>query len=181
MAWDIWIYLSILSSTVATSAALHKAKEKCKMFKKSLPLTISNYPTKSGDQYKTFIEKWHNINSIWPEKDFSEKTAKEFLNTFGCFLDSCAVIRSLRIVSKKKKRYVDRFFRACFCCRSLGRAQDSTAHKARRHGVCGAAAFPGLALLSAWPSYAQYIVAIVAEQYLVVVGWRRGKGKRERP
>ena len=103
------------------------------------------YPTKSGDQYKTFIEKWHNINSIWPEKDFSEKTAKEFLNTFGCFLDRCAVIRSLRIVSKKKKkRYVDRFFRACFCCRSLGRAQDSTAHKARRHGAARR-------LFLAWP------------------------------
>ena len=43
------------------------------MFKKSLPLTISHYPTKSGDQYKTFIEKWHNINSIWPEKDFTVK------------------------------------------------------------------------------------------------------------
>jgi hypothetical protein len=48
--------------------------------------------------------------------------------------------------------------------------------RARRRSA--AAAFPGLALLSAWPSYAQYIVAIVAEQYLVVVGWRRGKGKK---
>ena len=60
-----------------------------------------------------------------------------------------------------------------------------TAKRKRRGAAaaqCGrAAAFPGLALLSAWPSYAQYIVAIVAEQYLVVVGWRRGKGKRERP
>ena len=46
-------------------------------------------------------------------------------------------------------------------------------HKTAQRTRCGAAArcgsaaaFPGLALLSAWPSYAQYIVAIVAEQYL---------------
>ena len=51
-------------------------------------------------------------------------------------------------------------------------------HKTARARRRSAAAFPGLALLSAWPSYAQYIVAIVAEQYLVVVGWMRGKGKK---